>query len=524
MNLTINILQTDFNTTSALSIDTNGIVVNGDPVNTGGSSSSEMVVVDDGCPVDIEITQGTFSTYKTTITNVYKENKTIDIIMVPIVTDINDPNYLRPWPSVFFFNDPCNFCVDYYFASSYGGDVCWYVNNEFFVKGASGKACFCNEGDYQVKVRNITTQSVVQVPGCPPVVTTLWDNQFATTIEGNTVKGVFDKTLEEYLADDTITNVTQSEYRVDISYEVITDIEPLVTGDTCCYSKDEEVTIVPTVTYTREDAEPSLHNITYTVTDPEGLTLQLLQETFPLNIAEPYIAFTLTKLGVYTVKMEVYDEECGLSYDKEFIIETCNFVYLKYLECNAFEVQNRSSDTSFTWELSDIASVGTTIQSGTLAPGQAETLSFEDVSMFVLDVKYVRNEVTIEESYLMNNYCAIEVCFTEYIEDLLCEPDPRCSPCPPESDLKQMFLFYNAYFMKVNKLFQTNSFFTALDEEDLTYVVNIKQVMDKIVEFCKRRSCTDSTTSAFNSSYQTQGPYDYVGRGNTLDKGCATCK
>ena len=47
--------------------------------------------------------------------------------------------------------------------------------------------------------------------------------------------------------------------------------------------------------------------------------------------------------------------------------------------------------------------------------------------------------------------------------------------------------------------------------------------MDKMLGFCGRTSCTDSVNSAFQSSYITQGPYDYVGKGTSLDAGCKTC-
>ena len=83
MNLTINILQTDFSTESALVVDTNGIIVDGVAINTGGGSSSEVVVVDDGCPALIQIMQTGFHMYEMTINDVYSADKSIDIVMVP---------------------------------------------------------------------------------------------------------------------------------------------------------------------------------------------------------------------------------------------------------------------------------------------------------------------------------------------------------------------------------------------------------------------------------------------------------
>lgn len=518
MNLTVNI----YNTVGVL-LEVDTLTVN----ETSASTVNTLTeVVDAGCPATITVVKSGYYPYTMDIDNVYKEDRVLDITMVAIYTDIEAANYLEPHTSFFTFQDPCSFCVDYYFASSYGGEICWFVNNELYSKNESkGKACFCNVGDYQLKVRCTTNESVVEVPGCPPVVTQLWDKQYATIQTGNTIRGEI-SSLTSYLDQDLTTNLSIVEYRVGISYEIITEHEPLKDGEQCCYSRNEEVTIQTTIDLTRADANPELHTVTYTVVDPTGLTLEFAQSEFPLNllIENRSISFNLAKLGVYNVTVEVNDLECEQTYVETFIVETCNFVVLEYIDCNDFELSNRSSATTMTYSLSDVADSATVVQSGTLEAQKAISLSFATTSLYIMTVTYTKDDVLITEEYVLNNYCNIEACFTAYIEDLLCSPEERCSPCPPESDLKQMFLFYNTYFMKINKLFNENSFYTALDAEGLDEITTLKQLMDEILSFCNRRSCTDSTNSAFSSSYQTQGPYDYVGRGNTLDKGCKTCK
>ena len=522
MILTLNVVSTNFSTETPLVVDASGIVINAD---TNSSGASVLVsTVDNGCPAVITVTQANYHPYTITIDNVYSTDKTIEVIMVSNVTDIEDANYLRPRPSLYTFSDPCNFCIDAYSATSYGGEMCWYVNNELYKKNVSKVvSCFCNTGDYQIKMRSQTSQSVVEYPGCPPVVTKLWDNQFATIQTGNTVSGVIDE-LSVYLALDLVTNVTVSEYRVGIDLVATSEISPLVDSDSCLYSRDEEVTITPTITLNRLGADPALHTITWNVIDPEGVTVTLLQSVFPIDIDPSLytVTFPLTKLGVYEVTVTVDDLDCGTEFVQTMSVETCNFVYLKYLECGSFEVQNRSSDTPFTYSVSDIAS-STPVEEGTLEPGKAMQLTFTDVSMFIMSVTYTRNGLIVTEEYVMSNYCQIERCLSDYIEDLLCAPTERCTPCPPESDLKQMFLFYNTYFMKIHKLFNTNSYFAALDEEGLSEITTLKQLMDKMLGFCGRTSCTDSVNSAFQSSYITQGPYDYVGKGTSLDPGCKTC-
>ena len=444
----------------------------------------------------IVITSDNHYDYTTEISNVHSEDRQLTITMVDLHTDITAADYLKPHPALFTFVDPCSFKVDYYLASSYGGDVSWYVNNEPYKPGKSGSVEFVNPGDYQIKVRTQSSANSLS-----------WDRYFATTIEDN-------------IEADVTTNATVVEYRLAIDNEISTESEPLVDEDSTYYSRGDIVTLTSTVTYSRVGAADTNHNITYTIVDPEGLST--VGEEIPLNAYGP-LQFELNKLGVYTITTEVEDIDCQTTFVTTNEVETMNFIALEYLDCDNFELSNRSSNTTISYTVEDVAKRGVITQSGTLIEQQAEVLTFTSVSLYLLKVTYTRNELPVTETYVLNNYCKIEACFTSYIEDLLCAPEERCSPCPPESDLKQMFLFYNTYFMKVNNLFNENSFYTALDTEGLSEITTLKQLMDEMIKFCDRRSCTDSSTAAFSSSYQTQGPYDYVGKGTALDPGCKTC-
>jgi hypothetical protein len=75
--------------------------------------------------------------------------------------------------------------------------------------------------------------------------------------------------------------------------------------------------------------------------------------------------------------------------------------------------------------------------------------------------------------------------------------------------------------MKVNKLFKQNSFFTALDDSTLVYITTLNQLMEKITHFCKIYGCLTSNSSAFNTSFVVEGPYDWAGQGNNAAKNCA---
>ena len=71
--------------------------------------------------------------------------------------------------------------------------------------------------------------------------------------------------------------------------------------------------------------------------------------------------------------------------------------------------------------------------------------------------------------------------------------------------------------MKIHKLFNTNSFYAALDEEGLSEITTTQQLMAKIDEYCKRIHCSDT---GYKNTYLPDGPYDWAGKGSNSDKSC----
>jgi hypothetical protein len=514
MNLTVNAFETDFSSEVPV---TATITINGN--DNGGLSDTHTFLVDDGCPATITVEQAGYHPYSMTIDDVYAVDRTIDVILVPEITDINDPNYLRPRPAFFTFQGICDFCVDAYNASSFPGNITWYVNNIEYSTDNKIKSCFCNPGDFQIKIRNQTSQFVVEVPGCPAVEVQLWDQQFANIFTGNTVSGTIDP-IEDYLALDTETNVTVSEYRIDLSLEATSDVAPLEDGDVCCYSRGEALTVTPTIQLNRVNADPDFHTIEFKVIDPEGFTIENPEWVAPLTLyPDISIQFEMSKIGVYTITATVVDLYCDNTFEQSIQVETCNFVYLQYTDCGTYTVTNRSSATEFSYTVVDVADNTTGSLEGTVAPTESAALNLTNQSLFLLEVRYTKEGDTTEtvETYVLNNYCSIEQCFTQYIEEILCSPTGRCTPCPPESDLNQMFFFYNTYFMKIHKMFNTNSFYAALDEEGLSEITTIQQLMAKINEYCERMHCSDT---GYKNTYVSEGPYDWAGQGSNISKNC----
>ena len=110
---------------------------------------------------------------------------------------------------------------------------------------------------------------------------------------------------------------------------------------------------------------------------------------------------------------------------------------------------------------------------------------------------------TTVEKYIISNHCEVEKCITSYITDLLCGGGDPCSPCPEDNELNQILLMSYTYFMKLNKEYALNNFYTGLSQEKLDELTSISSVLNKMSLFCSRRKCLDSS---FSEGTNTNGP------------------
>jgi hypothetical protein len=525
MELTINVLSTDFSTESPLVVTAGGISINGNS-NIAGNSSHTVTVNDFGV-AEVSINEDGYIPYNMTIDNVFNEDLSLEVILVELISDINNPNYLRPRPYYFTILDPCSFCVYYYYGSSNFGDTSFLVNNIEYKKGEKGIVSFASSGDYQLKVRTKSSgyhvDPVSGVPGCGcggqgdvmsyDTITYSWDQQYANIFTGNTTSGSIDP-IEDYLQLDLATNLVIEEYRVGISTKISTSSEPFVGESTTYYVREESITITPSIDINRGVNDD--YTVYYEVFSPKGVSIVSLSQPFGAPI-EP-LEFELRELGVYNVEIKVVDNFCNLQYIENLQVETINFLKIDYVDCNEYEVSNLSSDRDIRYILTDVANSDFS-QEGFINSLKSESLKLEDTSLYVLKIDYTdENDLPVSEEYVINNYCNIEACFASYIESIFCE-NKTDNPCPDSTVLNQMLLFYNTYFMKVNKFFQTNSFFTALETSDLDELLSLKSIMDKISSFCDRIGCVKGEGGAFNS-YQAEGPYDFAGKGDNHKRNC----
>jgi len=481
MNLTINVIDKNLN---ALIADQ--IIIDPDPSNsfnfTGLSTSSFSALITDGSSPLVAVEINGYTTYEQ-VFDVYSEDLTITILMAPLVTDISDSEYLKPYPYLSYINDPCSYDVSYYLTSNSLGSAKWYFNNKFISEGSKGKFDTFSEGNYQLKVRQRTfnTESLLA-----------WDRQFATVFTGNTT--IYDvDSISSYLENDLTTNLIVNEHRPDVSFDLSGSKQ-----DDGCFTINQEVIITPSVTL--NVPTNSSETITWEITDPNDV---VLLET--VGSLTDTVAIQLDELGVYKINAKVNDA-CGI-YDYDLEIVICNSIVITQTDCSSFLIQNKGN-TDTTLEIQDIQG-NEVLAEMTLESFKETLVTFDQVGFY--------NAIIGENNYLINNYCEIEDCFSSYIESILCEPVDRCNPCPDESNLNQMMLFQYTYFNKLHKEFTFNNFYTGLDQSKIDQITTIEQLATKIMTFCQRMGCFSSDT--FKPAGEET--YDWAGKGSNFDKTCS---
>lgn len=471
MNLTINTYSYIAGVKTALSINSGDLVVNGIP--SGATGTTYTTSITDNTSAVISILKGGYYTYNVTIDNVFTEDKTIDIILVPILS-IVDPDYNRPYPNFFIFQDSYSFKTYAYNGSSYPGNVEWYYNNTSYSYNDKIVLDSYIPTSYQLKIRGTTYE---------PLGSVRYDSVYATDtvgISGNTTPDTASD-ISVYLALDLNKNVTEVEFRP--TY-YLTASDPEQEGQTeLGYAKGEVVTITPFITITND----STYTLKYTITDPDGIVIVNTTISY-IDIPSVTIDFTLDKLGTYTVVGVLKDVEGNKTYTSTIFVNTINFIDISYIACNTFRFENRSTTIPINYTISSLTN--SLVQQGSLQYESSTDIVLPETNLYTVTVTY--NDIT--EYYIINNYCDLEDCLTKSTLDLLC--DPSCDPCDKsenELNLIRLYSLSNTYFMKLHKEYYINNVYTALTQTKLDELTDIKQTLDKLSEYCKRIGCLDKS-------------------------------
>lgn len=491
MILTLNIFDQD---EASLLIDSGGISINGDTNNS--NSSTHNLTVSDNSTVDIIVSQSGYKDYSMTIDNVYSSDKTVSIFLGQELV-ISSPEYNRPTPRFTTFLDPFSFKVDFYKTSSTFGETYWYLNNELYLSNNT-KGSFSTVGptNFQLKIRESVSDTEL-----------LWEKFYATSEQGNTVKESVDD-IQTYLDADVNTNTTTVEYRPSFTLDISSPNSFQLNGD-LCYVRDEDVSITPSVTIKRLGSTTSDYTITYRVETPTGY--KIVNDVEMSLAAFTPLEFSLTELGVYNVTVTLSDVDAGLTYVQTAQVESCNFVDIKYKSANLFELTNRSASRTIQVKVSSIEG-DVSVPLTEVLPDGILQIPLNNIEPYIVTYFYdkvVENEtIQVEEQVIITNYSSIEDCLSGHIESNLCGEtslgDPKsssgCNECPDDIELNQTLLLMYTFFMKINKLYAFNNFYSGLEDSTIAEVTSIKNIGNKLVEFCKKNGCINSSTSAFGQS------------------------
>jgi len=472
MNLTINTYNYIAGVKTALSVTTGDLVVNGIPNVTTGVSHT-FTVANNSIAV-ISILKAGYYVYNMTVDSVFTANKTIDIVLVQIVS-IVDPDYNRPYPNFFFFQDNYTFKTYFYNGSSYPGNIEWYYNNTSYGTGNKIVLDYKTIGSYQFKVRGTTYN---------PLGGLRYDSTYATDtvgISGNTTPNTASD-ISVYLLLDLNKNITEIEFRP-LFYLTSTDPEDLSQLDKG-YARGETVTVTPVITLNNT----STYTVKYIITDPNGIVVVNTTISY-IDIPSVTINFNLDKLGNYTVEGILTDVEGNKKYYSTLNINTINFIDISYIDCNTFTFENRSTTIPITYTINSLT--GIVLLQGSLQKESNTQFVLPGTNLYTVTVTY--NDIT--EYYVINNYCDLEDCLTKATLDIFC--DPSCDPCDKlenELNLIRLFALSNTYFIKLHSEYYINNIYTALTQTKLDELTNIKQTLDQLTEFCKRTGCLDKSS------------------------------
>ncbi len=481
MNLSLNITELGLPTSINLEdISINGIVVGGASTFVGPLSFT----LDDNSSLEISISKTGYTDYNVSIPNVYDVDNEITIDFAPQLL-VNDPDYKKPYPGFFYFKNPCSFDVDFYYNSNIDASVYWFIDNTQKYSGKSFTLKPCNTTEVQVKVEaiayDLTTEVVESVNvgcGCEGegggIVTKyakLWDQYFATTIQGNNVAGDIDE-QSVYLALDVVSNLLIEEYRPTISLNADC---PLNSSNICAYALGEEAHVIPTLTFI-EAVELDRYTLKWEVFN-NGTPVDLLQSEFPVGVEGLDISlyFDIKKIGTYTVKATLTDLVCGCTYTADYTIEGLNFLKIEQSSvCNSFKITNYSTTKNVDIVISDFDN--NIVSESLLEPNGVLEFSIQ-TGLYKVECNYQENSLDATQIFIVTNFCEIEDCITTSIEDALCGTNCGCN-ATLEKQLASMRLITlsNLFFEKIHSFYYLNNFYTALEDSLVSKITEARDI------------------------------------------------
>lgn len=507
MNLTLNIIDINGINFTGVDQSTLEVYINGSL--TSGSSIVNEVIPDD-TNVDIAVTPTmSFLNFNQTI-EVYNEDLIINIVIAPIVP-ILDSQYQRTYPYITTIRNPYTGDYNFYNTSSSIGLTEWYTNNTKVGEGFRYIQKFHIIDSYSVKARSYI------LSGCDLI----WD-RYAGSIEvGNLTRGIIDLSVEDYLNLDLEPNLIVLDYKPVISLEYSA---PSSTIDEVCYVLGETVSITNSIVTTTTNN----WNLEIIVDSPLGENIESLLfsdiTSSELAATSNYIPdITLLSQGTYTITLLLTNNSSGDTFRYTFYIYVCNVIEFKYIDCNTFTL--RHIGTGLPPASVDIIyhqtneSIGDTI---IISSGESVEVVLSDIGIYRVTATLESNSYTREYNSILNTFCSIENCITDYITSLLCEPcDPCIDKCEYEFEYMKFHSLLHTYYSKLQQEFGFNNIYTGFDIEKLNTFTEIQDIINILSRMCDCKGWIPSETSGCGDTSDTSDCGCGCGGSSTSNCGCS---
>lgn len=476
MNLTINLL-------TALEVPFNSPVL-GEVNGTSFSDSISISLVDNTTASIVIPFTNTNGGYTEDI-KVYTEDLIINVILTTPVS-LSSPLYKKPTPYLTSIRNPYTGSYDFYNTSTAIGESSFYIDNIYTQTGRKYTHTFKSAGQHSVKVREKVENELCVV---------IWDMYKGSILVG---KDLISDSLQSpsfYLSEDEVTNF------------FVEDFEPTITINTSSPSKlsgeEESFAIGDQVQFTTSIIPKTEGNwdLNLSVTSPSGESLYdenyLNQTEVDLQVvSSQYVYFPIESEGEYKILVSLINTVTNQEYFKEFNAYAGNIIAIDYITCNSYKITNRGFNLpSITLEITNY-STGKVLNDTTytLAPNESIELDFnEGIGIYTLVSSIDNSLIQKEWKSIVNTFCEIEDCITDYITSLLCEGcDTSKNVNEYLYDYTKIHTLLHVYHSKLQQEFGFNNVYTGFDIEKLNSLTEIQDIVDILSSIC---SCSSWSVS-----------------------------
>lgn len=489
MNITINVKDvTGYPTPAPIVAAGTSITINNVTTN---NVNTVVQAVTNNTLATIVITKSGHYTYSNTI-SVFTDNLTLDVILVPVVTNPADPEYRKPYPYFTSYYKPCSFDIYVVNTSSHPfvANYYYYVNEKQVALTANAILTVCEPGDFKISQR-----TEVKVDPFNLASSTYWDVIYGNAQVQNIVAaGVTIQTVAQALSLLTGVTITLPEYRPSLSLTLNRTSACQTVGSDCpCLDANEPFTVTPTFVI-NNSLGVSCANATllYNVYDVDGNIVKT--QNYVINLALPLplpsalqLSYTFPNIGDFRIVATLTN--CCTTCTTDLKVKSCNDFKITSTACHVYKLQNCSlSSASVNITVTDLAgAVVSTYQNVNILSGASTSITLPKDGVYIVTVtpQGVMNPTITK--YVIIDYCGINQCFLSRIAEILCS-DCDCHECidycKERYELNRIIPLAFTFFSMVNREYDLNIFYTTIDAEKLTELYEIQTVIDQLTKFC----------------------------------------